>query len=310
MLILRRGADGVTSGSGPFRIAEWQPGRHALLTANDDYWGGRPYLDAIEIADGARVRAINPSTWNLAKPTWRTDSRRCTPRRRARRCGPGRPRRRSCWPWFSSAGAPPWRTPACARRSRCPSTAHAIHNVLLPQAGRIDRRPVARSGSPATRFCFPRRAIWNARARRRRSHPNPACASRLPTIAADPLARPIAERIALNAREAGVVVQVAPGGSSRRAARARAAPVARSRAGAGGSTRLRSGWPPQFKAFRPSLLRKRALEAEQKLLDDYRVVPLFHVPQIVGLSPRVRNWDPEPWGDWRLDDVWLESRRP
>jgi hypothetical protein len=30
----------------------------------------------------------------------------------------------------------------------------------------------------------------------------------------------------------------------------------------------------------------------------------------VGLSPRVRNWNPEPWGDWRLDGVWLELRRP
>jgi MarR-like DNA-binding transcriptional regulator SgrR of sgrS sRNA len=44
--------------------------------------------------------------------------------------------------------------------------------------------------------------------------------------------------------------------------------------------------------------------------DDGRVIPLFHVPQIVGLSSRVRNWNPEPWGDWRLADVWLELRRP
>src|SRR6266849_5501452 len=48
-VILRRGADGVTIGTGPFRIAEWQPGRRALLTANEDYWGGRPFLDSIEL---------------------------------------------------------------------------------------------------------------------------------------------------------------------------------------------------------------------------------------------------------------------
>ena len=46
------------------------------------------------------------------------------------------------------------------------------------------------------------------------------------------------------------------------------------------------------------------------LLEDGRVVPLFHVPQIAGIGPRVRNWNPEPWGDWRLDGVWLELRRP
>jgi len=55
-VILRRGADGVTTGSGPFRIAEWQPGRHALLTANEAYWGGRPYLDDIELQMGRPPR--------------------------------------------------------------------------------------------------------------------------------------------------------------------------------------------------------------------------------------------------------------
>src|SRR5260370_21229893 len=55
-VIFRRGADGVTTGSGPFRIAEWQPGRHAILTAADDYWGGRPYLDGIELQMGRPPR--------------------------------------------------------------------------------------------------------------------------------------------------------------------------------------------------------------------------------------------------------------
>ena len=38
------------------------------------------------------------------------------------------------------------------------------------------------------------------------------------------------------------------------------------------------------------------------------VVPPHY--DIMGLGPRVRNWNPEPWGDWRLADVWLELRRP
>ena len=35
-------------------------------------------------------------------------------------------------------------------------------------------------------------------------------------------------------------------------------------------------------------------EAEQKLLEDGRVVPLFHVPQIMGLGPRVRRLQAGP----------------
>jgi peptide/nickel transport system substrate-binding protein len=32
-------------GTGPFRFVTWEAGRSIVLTAYDDYWGGRPYLD-------------------------------------------------------------------------------------------------------------------------------------------------------------------------------------------------------------------------------------------------------------------------
>src|SRR5256714_1918202 len=54
--VLRRGPDGVSTGSGPFRIAEWQPGRRAKLAANDEYWGGRPFLDSIDLQMGRTTR--------------------------------------------------------------------------------------------------------------------------------------------------------------------------------------------------------------------------------------------------------------
>jgi len=52
------------------------------------------------------------------------------------------------------------------------------------------------------------------------------------------------------------------------------------------------------------------LAYERKLLEDFRLVPLFYLPEVYGQSSRVRNWDPQPWGDWRLDSVWLEARTP
>lgn len=49
-------------GSGPFRLARWEPGKRMLLEANDKWWYGRPNLDSIElvfgIADGAMLDAL------------------------------------------------------------------------------------------------------------------------------------------------------------------------------------------------------------------------------------------------------------
>ena len=50
--------------------------------------------------------------------------------------------------------------------------------------------------------------------------------------------------------------------------------------------------------------------AERTLLQGYRVVPLFHLPEIYGLGPRVRNWTPSRLGAWKLDSVWLTSDKP
>jgi peptide/nickel transport system substrate-binding protein len=59
------GEDGVIElpiGTGPFKIAEWVRGEYIKLVANEDYWGGRPYLDEVVFRfipeDAARVAAL------------------------------------------------------------------------------------------------------------------------------------------------------------------------------------------------------------------------------------------------------------
>jgi peptide/nickel transport system substrate-binding protein len=125
---------------------------------------------------------------------------------------------------------------------------------------------------------------------------------------ADPLARPIAERIALNARDAGIIIQVLPGGKSDlRLARLPLKSLDPSLALAGFTAAI--GMGESFKSF-SSNSPEALYRAEQKVLSDFRVVPLFHVPAILGIGPRLRNWDPQRWGDWRLENVWLEARTP
>ena len=44
------------SGTGPFRVARWEAGKAATLTAHERHWKGRPYLDSIEIQMGRTPR--------------------------------------------------------------------------------------------------------------------------------------------------------------------------------------------------------------------------------------------------------------
>ncbi|MGH9731742.1 MAG: ABC transporter substrate-binding protein, partial [Candidatus Acidiferrales bacterium] len=53
--ILLRNPTDVTVGTGPFRLATWEPGHHAVFAANDDYWGGRPFVDSIDVQMGRTV---------------------------------------------------------------------------------------------------------------------------------------------------------------------------------------------------------------------------------------------------------------
>ncbi len=49
---------------------------------------------------------------------------------------------------------------------------------------------------------------------------------------------------------------------------------------------------------------------EKKLLEDRHVLPLVALPEYVGLGQKVRDWMPARWGEWRLADVWLDLQEP
>jgi hypothetical protein len=51
--------------------------------------------------------------------------------------------------------------------------------------------------------------------------------------------------------------------------------------------------------------------AERAMLDGFRVVPLFHLPEVYGAAPRVRGATGiSPLGQWKFENVWLEGGRP
>src|ERR1700739_236647 len=58
--IVKRQADGsnppILIGTGSYKLNQWQAGEQAQFTANEDYWGGRPFADPIEFQMGLSLR--------------------------------------------------------------------------------------------------------------------------------------------------------------------------------------------------------------------------------------------------------------
>jgi peptide/nickel transport system substrate-binding protein len=46
---------------------------------------------------------------------------------------------------------------------------------------------------------------------------------------------------------------------------------------------------------------------ERKVIEDREILPLVAVPEFVGIGPNVRDWMPARWGEWHLAEVWLEQ---
>jgi ABC-type transport system substrate-binding protein len=45
---------------------------------------------------------------------------------------------------------------------------------------------------------------------------------------------------------------------------------------------------------------------ERRFLDARRILPLVILPDYIAIGSNVRNWSPAHWGEWRLADVWLD----
>jgi len=304
-VILRRGADGVTSGTGPFRIAEWQAGRHAVLAANDDYWGGRPYLDGIELR---MFRAYRDQSVDLELGKADVvelsieDARRAT--------------QRGLHTWTSA----PFELIALAfERGRTPGESlpfrqavalsidrDAIHDVLLQRQGESSGALLPQ-WITGYAFLFPTARDLQRARQMAAAFPKPGPRATLSYDPADPLSRSIAERIAVDAREAQVLIQVAPGGQAdMRIARVRLRSPDPALALFDLAVALHISEPVEPPAATPEA---RYL-AEKKVIDDSRVIPLCHLPEILGIGSRVKNWEPQRWGGWRLDNVWVEPRTP
>jgi hypothetical protein len=133
--------------------------------------------------------------------------------------------------------------------------------------------------------------------------------------AGDALEQAIAERVAVNAREAGIAVMNVPIANGRsnltvdaRLVRLRMCSPQPREALAGFLNALApiSGISGTLSADEVSS--EAIYERQRSVIGTYRVIPLVWLPQVYGLSARVRNWKtPGPGQVWPLADIWLDD---
>ena len=125
----------------------------------------------------------------------------------------------------------------------------------------------------------------------------------------------IGERVAINARQANLLVQVALPATANNPA----APAIGLHLFAWHYDSLSPH--AELEAFVKQLLDGTELPGtttdpeqlfaqERRLLEERRILPLVLLPEYVGMRPNVHNWNASPWGDWRLADVWLDPEEP
>jgi hypothetical protein len=285
-----------------FVLASWEAGKRAVYTADENAAGGRPYLDSIEIQMGRPLRDQSTDL-ELGK----TDVVELGPNE-LRRQTAGRKVWSSSPVQLMALVFGPRVEDARVREALALAVDRgAIHTVLLQRQGEISGGllPQWLSGdaflfAPAFDVARARSLVTAAGA-----------SSRTISLAvSDVSLRPIADRIALNARDAGLVVPVSAqsGAADVRLVEVRMASSDPARALAETAAALGLAEPSLAEPARwdtPEAL----YNAERALLEGFRVIPLFQLPRVFGAGPRVKGGPGiTPLGEWHFENLWVEDR--
>jgi peptide/nickel transport system substrate-binding protein len=316
------GADGV-AGSGPFRIAAWEPGKHLTLAANDEYGGGRPFVDSIDIEMGRSVKE-RLLDLDLAK----TDFIEIPPEE-ARSAAEQGIRVSTSQPDELVAMVFVVGRPAAEDARQREALAEAVDrgamvNFILQKEGE-PAGGLLPQWSSGTAFLFST-AADAIRAKEIAGQIGGSPRIVLGYDSSDPLEESLAERIAVDAREAGIEVAPealvnarVPSNCDARLLRLRmSSPNPRT-----ALVSLLAALAPEIDVNAPNAPNasdatpenerlaegasaERIYDVERGIVNSYRVVPLVWLPEVYGLSPRVRDWNAPAAGEgWPLADVWL-----
>ncbi len=291
------------SGTGPFHIEDWQPGKHLTLAAEENHWRGRAFVDSIDIQMGTNLREQL-----LELESGKADVVEVAPEQAQRVAMAGQQVRRSQpVELLALVFADEPRT-ADEKMMRS-ALAHSIErssmcSVLLQGSG-TPAASLLPNWMTGYGFAFSTE-VELKRAREERAEVHNAPALSVGYDANDSLARTLVDRVALNAQDSGLTLR--PMASANAGLRLMRIPLASADpwvelenvAGVLGLAMPQTAGSSIEDLF----------VAEQALLAKQRVIPLLYLPTEWALSPAVRDWRVGADGNWRLDEVSMGKDRP
>jgi len=288
---------GMADLNGAFAITLWEAGHRAVYAASDGAPGGRPFLDSIEI-EMARPLPSQSIDLDLSRADLvqldPNESRRAASGRKVWSSAPVRLLLLEFAPRIDDARVREAMALAVDR--------NAIHNVLLQRQGEVTAAVLPQWLSGYA-FLFPSGSdLPRARALVAGVPPQGRALS---LSVPDASQKRIADRIALNARDAGLMVSQVPAGTAAdvRLVEVRIASSEPARALAGVAAALGFSVPGRMDS--PESL----LAAERAMVEGFRVIPLFHLPEVYGVNPRLKGGPGiTPLGEWRFENLWVEGR--
>jgi ABC-type transport system substrate-binding protein len=340
--IYRRAADGKLLGTGPFYIADSAAATPATLTAryklvaNERCWAGRPFVDAIDV-----VLAVPTLRQLFDLQLGKADIAEISPEL-VRRAAQENVRVWASAPLVLYAVQVNSDLAAAQKLGRNAATRAGSAKAQLGEALSLalDRATLAnvllqKQAEPAASF-LPQWlsgyafvfAVENNVGRAKEISVElfgaggafnvaPSAGSAQPlhfrVDAAGDLAKLIAERVAINARQAGIPVQIQTHGATAISDTSALRLVAWRYSSLSSRTEL-DAMAAALQLESPAADSasddpEESYARERKLLSQRALLPLVVMPEYVGLSAAVRDWIPERWGAWHLADVWLDEQK-
>jgi peptide/nickel transport system substrate-binding protein len=298
--IVRR-TTGTPIGTGPFTIRELNAGKRVTLVANEQYWTGRPFLDEIEVGfaknDREQMIEFDLGKADVVEIAAENIRRAQAENRNVVASNP------SQLIALVFASEPRSEDEAHARNLLAASVDKASLNNVVLQSGGEPAEALLPNWASGYEFVF---------ASSEASH-SPAHAAqrsnqtwKLSFDASDSVARVVAQRLALNARDAGITLDLSGSApADLRLVRVELASIDPHVALMELAQALQLSLPKFGGASIADLY-----AAEKTLLQSHRIIPLLHLQEAVALRPEIQDFGMSPDAMWHLENVWLSAEKP